>query len=270
MWIKNEISKSFHNQYAITNKFAHYSGSVVDVELFNSEALKQIALVNFKDKTRNHVRQIVMTEKYNFIESEMLSYIPYCVAINPKRALICGTLNATIAQNLANYDIEVDMVVGDIEALYTLSGFIPNFKEIKENNNITFYENFIDIKYCNYDIIIHDYSPNFSGFCALQKMVNEKFICIFGLSNLYLEPSLALDTLANGMSFGHIMMPFIIPSLEQKFYAFLSNHVHPLADLQLQKSDMIDNTECYNSNFHNSVFRLPTFLQKIVSPYIKN
>lgn len=270
MWIINEISKSFHNQYAITNKFAHYSGDVVDIELFNSEALQQIALINFKDTARNHVRQVIMTQRYSFIESEMLSYIPYCVATRPKKALVYGTLNAMIAHNLASYDIEVDMVVGDMEALYTLSGFIPNFKEINDNPNITFYENFIDIKHCGYDIVIHDHSPNFNGFCALKKMVNEKFICIFGIKNLYLEPSSALDTLATGMNFGHIMMPFIVPSLEQKFYVFLSNHAHPLADLQLQKSDMMDRTEYYNANLHESVFRLPTFLQRIILPYVKN
>ncbi len=270
MWMTSEVTRSFQNQYAITNKFADYKGKTIDIELFNTEALQQIALINFKNDEKEAVRQVVMTQRYNFIESEMLAYIPYCVATNPKRVLICGTLNAAIASRFAQHDMSVDMVVGDKEALYTLSGFIPKFKEIQENANIAFYERFMDIKQVGYDIIIHASSPKLHEFEALKKMANEKFICVFGLANCYLEPSLALDTLAFGMNFGHVMMPFMLPTLTPSFYAFLSNYAHPLADLQLQKSDMLDNLQCYNANLHTSVFRLPTFLQHIIAPYAKN
>lgn len=270
MWMTNEITRSFKNQYAITNKFADYKGENINIELFNSETFKQIALINFKDNVKNDNRQIVMTQRYDFIESEMLAHIPYCTASQPESVLICGTLNAVIAYWLAKYDIKVDMVVGDMEAMHTLSGFIPNFKEIKENKNITFYERFIDIKHSGYDIVIHCSSPKLYEFEAIKKMVNKKFICIFGLANCYLEPSVALDTLAFAMNFGNIMMPFILPTLTPNFYTFLSNYAHPLADLQLQKSDMLDNMQCYNSNIHASVFRLPTFLQNMIAPYVKN
>ncbi len=270
MWMTNEVTKSFQNQYAITNKFADYKGANIDIELFNSDVFQQIALVNTKDNARNSVKQAIMTQRYGFIESEMLAYIPYCVALQPKRALVCGTLNATIAYQLAQHDIKVDMVVGDIEALLTLSGFIPNFKEIQENPNIAIYEHFMEIKQCGYDIIIHGASPKLHEFEALKKMANAKFICIFGLANCYLEPSVALDTLALAMNFGHVLMPFMLPTLIPSFYAFLSNYAHPLADLQLQKSDMLDNMQCYNANLHTSVFRLPTFLHHISAPYVKN
>lgn len=270
MWMTNEMTKSFQNQYAITNKFADYKGENIHIELFNSDALQQIALINFRDNAKNYNRQIVMIQRYNFIESEMLAHIPYCTASQPKHALICGTLNATIAYWLAKYGIKVDMVVGDMEALHTLSGFIPNFKEIKEHANIEFYERFMDIKQSGYDIIIHASSPKLHEFEALKKMANKKFICIFGLANLYLEPSLALDTLALAMNFGHIMMPFTLPTLTPSFYTFLSNYSHPLADLQLQKSDMLEDMQCYNSNLHINVFRLPTFLHNMTAPYVKN
>lgn len=265
----NEVTRNFQNQYAITNKFADYKGEKIHIELFSSEAFQQIALINFKDSPNSH-RQIVMTKRYDFIESEMLALIPYCTALQPKRVLVCGTLNAMIAYFLAKHEIEVDMVVGDMEALHTLSGFIQNFKEIKEHSNIKFYERFMDIKHGGYDIIIHASSPKPHEFEALKKMTSKKFICIFGLANCYLEPSLALNTLAFAMNFGNIIMPFTLPTVTPSFYAFLSNYAHPLADLQLQKSDMIDNLECYNSNLHLSVFRLPTFLQKMIAPYVKN
>lgn len=266
----NEMTKSFQNQYAIINKFADYKGENISIEMFNSDALRQIALINFKDNAKNDIRQVVMTQRYNFIESEMLSYIPYCTANQPKRALICGTLNAEIAHKLAQLNIQVDMVVGDIEALHTLSGFISDFKAIKEHSNITFYERFIDLKQGGYDIIIHYASPKLHEFEAMKKLANKKFIFIFGIANCYLEPSVALDTLAVAINFGNIMMPFIIPTITPSFYTFLSNYAHPLADLQLQKSDMLDNTQCYNANLHTSVFRLPTFLQNIIAPYVKN
>lgn len=270
MWMTSEVAKNFQNQYAITNKFADYKGTQIDIELFNSDAFGQIALVNYKDNGGQAKRQAILTQRYGFIESEMLAHIPYCTAVNATRALVCGTLDAMIAYNLAQQGIQVDMVVGDMEAFHTLSGFFPNFREIKEHQNIAIYEHFMELKQCQYDIIIHAGSPKAHEFEALKKMANAKFICIFGLANCYLEPSSMLDTLAIAMNFGHVLMPFILPTLTPSSYAFLSNYAHPLADLQLQKSDMLDNMQCYNANLHASVFRLPTFLQKMIAPYVKN
>jgi spermidine synthase len=59
-----------------------------------------------------------------------------------------------------------------------------------------------------------------------------------------------------------ISMPFFFSS----FCAILTSKVyHPQADLILQRSDMLDNLEYYNSEIHNSSFILPTFIKKDLS-----
>ncbi len=270
MWMTNDIATSFKTQYAINNKFADYKSNNIEIELFSSNLFDQIALINYKDNTRNRIKQEVITKRFCFIESEMLAYIPYCVSNITQKALICGTLNAEIAYYLSLNNIEVDMVVNDMEALNTLSGFLPNFKKIYKNSKINLYENFISLKNRDYDIIIHLGNSTTKEFEALQKIANKNFIIIFALSNLYLEPNIALDSLSSASKFGNILMPFIITSLTPNFYAFLSNCYHPLADLQLQKSDMLENIQFYNSNIHTSVFRLPTIHNRLISSYVKN
>lgn len=269
MWMTNIVTGNFQNQYRITNKFADYKGNI-DIELFTSELFQQLALVTYKDNAQNIIYQEVMTQRFHYIESEVIAHIPYCVINECKRALICGTLNAEIAHFLSFYNIAVDMVVSDKEALHTLSGFLPNFKSITQNPLITLVDNFMSLSHRDYDIIIHLGNPKQHEFEALTKLANKSFIMIFRLHNLYLEPSLALNTLYIAKDFGHILMPFMISALTSNFYAFLSNRYHPLADLQLQKSDMLENMQFYNSHIHTSVFRLPSILTHITSSYVKN
>ncbi|RDU67143.1 spermidine synthase spee [Helicobacter didelphidarum] len=270
MWMTNNITANFQNHYRITNKFANYKGKI-NVELFNSELFEQIALITYNDNVvQGNTQQEVITQRFHYIEGEVISQVPYCVVKEAKRVLICGTLNIQIAYFFALNNIEVDMVVGDNEALYTLSGFFPHFKEVIENPKIHIYDNFLSLENPKYDIIIHLGHIKTHEFNALSKMVNKDFAIIMRLSNLYLEPSIALNALSIAKDFGNILMPFIIPSFMCGFYAFLSKTLHPLADLQLQKSDMLENMQFYNSNLHTSMFRLPSVINRMISPYVKN
>ncbi len=270
MWLTNDVAMGFKNQYEITNKFANYKGEDIEIELFSSNLFEQIALINYKDKVKKQIKQEVMAKRFCFIESEMITQIPYCVIKDSKKALVCGTLNAEIAYYLSLNNIHVDMVVSDKEALNTLSGFLPNFKYVYKEQSINICENFMSLRDFNYDIIINLGNPSQNEFEALKKMANKNFIMIFALPNIYLEPSVALDLLSTANKFGNILMPFMIPAITPKFYTFLSDSYHPLADLQLQKSDMLENMQFYNSNLHTSVFRLPTIINKLIAPYVKN
>lgn len=87
MWMTNYITSNFQNQYKITNKISDYKGNI-DVELFNSELFDQIALLYYKEGTSGI--QEVITQRFSYIQSEVVSMIPYCVIAECKRALICG------------------------------------------------------------------------------------------------------------------------------------------------------------------------------------
>lgn len=267
MWMTNHITSNFQNQYKITNKISDYKGSI-DVELFNSELFDQIALIYYKEGTSGI--QEVITQRFSYIQSEVVGMIPYCVIAECKRALICGSINTEIAYFLSAQNVSVDMVVSDKEALFALSGFLPHFKESVSSENVNIYDNFLDLEYPKYDIVIHLGAIKLHEFDALKRMTKKDSIIIFRLNNLYLEPSFALNTLCTARDFGNILMPFIVPSFIIDCYGYLSNTLHPLADLKLQKSDMLENLQFYNSNLHQSMFRLPNILQNMLAPYLKN
>lgn len=268
MWMLHNITDEFQNQYHITNKFADYRGGI-DIELFKSDYFDQIAMISHKDSTQNVIRNEVLTQKYNF-DSEVLAYIPYCISNHCKKVLLCGTLNVEIAYLFALHGVAVDMVVNDREALNALSGFFSHFKDIQNNDLINIQENFLKLNNTDYDVLIHLGDIKLHELQALKKLTNKQFILIFRLHNLYLELNHAFTTLSFAKDFGHILMPFYTPTLTPNFYAFLSNRYHPLADLQLQKSDMLDNLEFYNSNLHVSMFRLPSFINIALQNCVKN
>ncbi|RDU61748.1 spermidine synthase spee [Helicobacter sp. MIT 14-3879] len=255
-------------QLLINNKFAEYNTDSLNIELFNSQAFDQIALINYKNRTQ-HTQEILI-EKFTYAQNEMLAYIPFCVHPMPKRALVCGTLNCEIAYLLAKEGLEVDIIMPDKEAFYTLSGFLPHFKEITQSNRISLYDNFLSLKTTQYDIVIHLGEIKNNEFSALGKLANQESILIYRLHNLYLETNLALQTLDVAKDFSHILMPFVVCCLENNFYIFASKKFHPLADLILQKSDMLENLHFYNANIHTSAFRLPNRIQNIIAPYVKN
>ncbi|RDU70531.1 spermidine synthase spee [Helicobacter aurati] len=255
-------------QLVIHNKFADYKADSISVELFDSYAFGQIALVHYKDRVQHN--QEILVERFVNAQNEMLTYIPYCVHPWAKRVLLYGTLNCEIAYLFALQGLEVDIVLPNKEALYTLSGFLPHFKAIEQHKNIAFYANFSSLKKADYDIVLHLGEVKEHELDALGKLSSKEGIVIYRLVNLYLEPSLALQFLDKAKAFSHILMPFVISCLENSFFVFASKRFHPLADLLLQRVDMLENLTFYNAHLHNSAFRLPTLIQKLTAPYVKN
>ncbi|STQ87138.1 spermidine synthase spee [Helicobacter muridarum] len=268
MWLNTSSSQNLQMQLTIHSKFADYKEDSVCVELFDSHVFGQIARIVYKDRSKHN--EEVLIERFLHAQSEMLTYIPYCTRINIKRVLLFGTLNCQIAHLFANLGVEVDVVLPHIEAFHTLSGFLPNFKEIQANNKISFYPNFSSIKQSGYDIVLHLGELKAHEVQALHKLSSDDGIVIYRLENLYIEPNLALYSLDMVKPLFNILMPFVISCLDNSFYAFASKRFHPLADLLLQKSDMLDNVLFYNSNLHTSAFRMPTMIHNLILPCIKN
>lgn len=262
MWLNTSSSQNIQMQLVIHNKFADYKEDSICVELFDSYAFGQIARIDYKDRSIHN--EEVLLERFLHAQSEMLAYIPYCTRIDTRRALLCGTLNCQIAHLLANLGVEVDVVLPYIEAFHTLSGFLPNFKEIQNSNKISFYSNFSSIKQASYDIILHLGELKAHEAQALHKLSSDDGIVIYKLENLYIEPNLALQSLGMTKHLFNILMPFVVSCLDNSFYAFASKRFHPLADLLLQKADMLDNTLFYNANLHTSAFRMPTMIHNII------
>ncbi len=252
--------------YSLSDKICEYHGTV-DIEIFHSKYFEKVALIN------NHE---VLLQNLNFILSESISMIPYCtrpISDLPLKVLICGTLNIEIAEVLfrnIKSEVMIDIVLKDINSLEIMQEFFPNCKEILKRYSINVVNSFLNVKYRDYDIIINLDTPSKSEFEAMYKMGKDDCITIFKLENLFLEKDNTLEMLKIASGYGNILMPFWINSYTQHFYAFLSKKYHPLADLCLQKSDMLEDMKFYNSNIHTSVFRMPNIISSTFKSYIKN
>ena len=267
MWLNNPLSSTLQLQFAIQHKFATYRADSLDLELFSSQAFGQLALVHYKDRPR-HARELLI-ERFASANSEMLAYIPYCVHTAPKRALLCGTLNGEIAYLLSSQGLAVDLVLPHREAFETLSGFLPHYRELTSSPTIGLHDKFLGLE-AGYDLMINLACLGQVEFQALAKLASKESILIFRLSNPYLEPSLAIEELALAREFFNVLMPFVVSSLQTEFYVFASKRFHPLADLILQRSEMLEELEFYNANLHTSVFRFPRLIQNLLAPLVKN
>lgn len=131
---------------------------------------------------------------------------------------------------------------------------------------------FLDALHCNvydtsdkkdkFDLIIdmkNDTTKDFLGITTKDSIV------IINLPNLESSQENALDSIKNA-SFS-IKMPF---KVAQNYYLFLSNKFHPLADICLQKIDMIESLKYYNVKIHEAAFAMPNYLKDILKGVAKN
>ena len=95
--------------------------------------------------------------------------------------------------------------------------------------------------------------------------INKDSIVIINLPHLETNQQNALDSIKNA-NFG-IKMPF---KLAENYYLFLSNKFHPLADICLQKIDMIESLKYYNIKIHEAAFAMPNYLRDVLKGVARN
>ena len=107
-----------------------------------------------------------------------------------------------------------------------------------------------------FDLIIDLKNTSTNNFL---KIIKKDSIVIINLPNLESSQKNALDSIKN-TNF-NIKMPF---KLEENYYLFLSNKFHPLADICLQKIDMIESLQYYNIKIHEAAFAMPNYLKDVL------
>ena len=71
-----------------------------------------------------------------------------------------------------------------------------------------------------------------------------------------------VEKISDCADFFSIVMPFSphLSILSDKSYIFASKAFHPLADMLLQKIDLLPQLQYYNAHIHENAFTLPNFL----------
>lgn len=252
MWITRQLTPNFRQEYAIDTKIVD-SRSTHIIEIFESNDFEKVAMIDQKH---------LMLGKYLFMESELLAHLPLCVIPQAKNVLLFNGFNLEIAHECLKHGVSVDYVQSDRKDLDSLIDFFPHFRDIIEHQHFAFFEKVIDLDIKKYDVIIADTLLTKHQIDGLHRMLTSEGILILRNYHPLLEESEFIDSLANCASFFNIVMPFCIPLniLNDKSYIFASKRFHPLADMSLQKIDLLPQLRYYNAHIHESIFTLPNFL----------
>lgn len=252
MWITRQLTSNFRQEYTIDTKILD-SRSTHIVEVFKSADFEQVAMI---DQTH------LMLSKYLFIESELLAHLPLCVLPDAKQVLLFDSFNLEIAYECLKHKVSVDCVQNDRKSLDSLMSFLPHFHQVIENPHFMLFEQIMDLDIKKYDLIIADALLTKHQIDGLSRMLSPQGILIIRNHHPLLMTESFVQMLGDCASFFSIVMPFSahLSILGDKSYIFASKALHPLADMLLQKIDLLPPLRYYNAHIHESAFVLPNFL----------
>lgn len=186
----------------------------------------------------------------NIIEAEFVACVGLCVNdwnYGSKDVLTLNTDNIALLSFLNTFPFRIHHIKkGDTPSLV----------------NVSVYSKAIELKSDDFDLII-DLDNKTTDF--FEKLLKPNGVLIINLPNLQDDLESAKKCI-NNANF-KIKMPF---NVENKYYLFLSNKIHPLADICLQKIDMLENLKYYNAKMHEAAFALPNYLKNELKGIIKN
>ncbi len=185
------------------------------------------------------------------IEAELLSCIAICINdwnYGTKTILLNGINNIVLVEFLAQFR---NLTIYYLNSQVNLS--LPN---------VRCYKKALDLPINQFDVIIDLDNKSTEAYSVLLK---QSGILIINLAHLELHIESAKNTIEQALF--NIKMPFHI---NNKYYLFLSHRFHPLADISLQKIDMIDGLMYYNAKIGEAAFALPAYLKNALKGIVRN
>ncbi len=267
MWVTKSYNDKFQQEYKIERKLHEVKGERYTLELFNSEAFGEIALLE----------EGMLLQNLLCVQSEFLAHTLGCSHKEPKRVLIAGSFNLEIAFEFLRYEnLSVDFLQFDLKVLESLISFFPHYKAVMESPHFTLIpqksEEFLaqntEANKVNYDIILLLDSKQKTQ--DYQNLLDEKGILMVKSPQILLEIS-EVKKLLESLGDFRVKMPCFAPlSLLQDCYIFASKVYHPTADIQLQRADMLEGLQYYHANLHLSAFVLPKSVKMALFGVAKN
>ncbi|WP_307983834.1 spermidine synthase [uncultured Helicobacter sp.] len=265
MWLNRQVGQNFRQEYIIEEKLLDVRSEHI-LEIFKSQNFGQIAMIDERH---------ILIEKFLYVESELLAHIPSCCIKEDygyKKALLTGGFCLEIAYELLKHNIDVDFLQSDEKVLHSFISFFPHFTQTTQNPKFHPYAKTIELPLEKYDVIIHQGTPNAHEIDGLQRMLTPQGIFIHRLAHPYIQEDKCIALLQNLDGFFEIVMPFFAPFslFDDRVYVFASKQTHPLADMWLQKVDMLSDLRYYNADIHQAAFSMPTHIAKSLQGIIKN
>lgn len=267
MWVTKSYNDKFQQEYKIERKLHEIKGERHTLELFNSVAFGEIALLE----------EGMLLQNLLCVQSEFLAHISACSHKMPKRVLVAGSFNLEIAfEFLKHEDLQVDFLQFDLKVLESLISFLPHYKEVTQSSHFTlipqqskeFLAQNAEGNKVSYDIVVLlDSKQNLQDY---QTLLKDDGILMIKSPQILLD-TLEVKQLLESLKGFRVKMPCFAPlSPLQDCYIFASKVYHPTADIQLQRADMLEGLDYYNANLHLSAFVLPQSVRATLFGVAKN
>ncbi len=249
--------------YEIKSRYQH-------IEVYKSQELGNILVM---DKT-------AMLSQYDeFIYHEMLSHVPICTHLNPKKVLIIGGGDGGTAREVLKHPaLEVDMVEIDVEVIEVCKKYFPNVGDWDNprlnliiGDGIEFIKNAKDK---SYDIILVDSTDDKDQASGLFKsefyaecnrvLKDDGLISVQG-SSYFVALDEHKEILKKLKKEFAIVMPYRYEMLTYPGviwnFILASKKYHPLSDAKVND---LKNLKYYNKDIHKASFALPEYIKNVL------
>ncbi len=179
----------------------------------------------------------------DFIYPEMIVHVPLCTHKEPNNILILSNDATKIEQEISRYR---DIAITNIAPLL-------EFLQVIDNSS--------------FDVVIseNEYHDDFIAHISRTLKDDGIFVSTHHSLDEIDENKELMISLAK---YFKIIMPYHLEDGETLLLA--SKEYHPTADIILQRADMLDNLEYYNSDIHIASFAMGNYIKKRYLSFIKN
>ena len=176
--------------------------------------------------------------------NEMMVQVPLCTHKEPNNVLIISSEAAPLVAEVQKHidDISCDVISADVNAL----------RETKDGA---------------YDVVICELGSDAAVLAHINRVLNETGLVVMPISSLENEDENKTVMSILG-KYAKIVMPYHLGNCEMALLA--SKEYHPTADIILQRADMLDNLEYYNSDVHPAAFAMGNDVRRAYKGIIKN
>jgi len=181
-------------------------------------------------------------ENLENIKYEMLTHVAICTHAQPKKVLVVGEKSGVDTQLALYKNLEITTVENSTDALGKLDENSFDVAIISDKSNLS--------------------DRLFVG--LINKAITSKGVVSMVASNMFSDQeAFEAELKAFGELF-KIVMPARYEDSELKIQNILiaSNKYHPTADINLQRADLTEGYEYYNSDIAIGAFTLPTSIRK--------
>jgi spermidine synthase len=181
----------------------------------------------------------------DFKYSEMMVHVPLCTHKEPNNVLIISSDAADLVTEIQKHrdDISCDVISADANAL----------RAVEDGA---------------YDVVISELEKDAAVLAHINRVLREEGLVVMPIDSLEDAKESNKTVMSILGKYAKIVMPYHLGNCKMALLA--SKEYHPTADIILQRADLTDGLEYYNSDVHPAAFAMGNHIRKAYRGIIKN